>query len=107
MMDVRNGGPVSILNGEVGRAETKVTCAVAVKREPDAALIDEPQQRTFQGDVTTYGAHRPVTDDRHNDTVSVCSQSSSAVSSRVPVTTFSHSGCLQRLSRLHSIMIML
>ena len=90
-----------------------------MKREP-AATVDEfaaaelqrqqqqqqqqQQQRSFNGDVTSsYGRQQVTTSgDRHSDTATVCSShaASALPSSRVPLTTFSHSGCPQRHWRL-------
>ena len=77
-------------------AETKVTCVgVEMKREPadefsNTELQQQQQQRAFNSGVTTYReGHHQLTG--HSNTLSVCSNASSTVSSRLPVTTFS--GC--------------
>ena len=61
---------------------------VQMKREPDDVIPELP--RAFNGDVATY--RRQLAGSRISDAVSFCTQTSSAVNARVPITAFSTSG---------------
>ena len=78
---------------DCAEAETKISSVVQMKREPMSVEEYAELQRSSNVDMATYRHHHQMTGDRTSETtLSVCSQTSPAVSGRAPVTEFPQLG---------------